>query len=218
MLAAGEVVTVEPGIYLPGELGVRIEDLVVVTDDGHRNLSGLPKELEIVARRGTAAAVLRALRLQFLSPRRSAADRTSTVIATASREPLESLAEIRDSARKERLIDMELRAAPLPRGLLRDPRRRAWSRSPRSSAGGGWRRWRSASPGFAVADRFMRASAHPAIWVGAAWGLIPLLLAGAVVVDRGRRQPRADVVRAAGGHPRRPLRAARDRDRSRRRR
>jgi Xaa-Pro aminopeptidase len=48
-LAPGEVVTVEPGIYLPGELGVRIEDLVVVTAEGHRNLSGLPKNLEIVA-------------------------------------------------------------------------------------------------------------------------------------------------------------------------
>ena len=48
-LEPGEVVTVEPGIYLPGELGVRIEDLVVVTEDGHRNLSGLPKKLEIVA-------------------------------------------------------------------------------------------------------------------------------------------------------------------------
>jgi Xaa-Pro aminopeptidase len=47
-LEAGEVVTVEPGVYLPGELGVRIEDLVVVTEDGHRNLSGLPKGLEIV--------------------------------------------------------------------------------------------------------------------------------------------------------------------------
>lgn len=47
-LDAGEVVTVEPGIYLPGELGVRIEDLVVVTEDGHRNLSGRTKELEVV--------------------------------------------------------------------------------------------------------------------------------------------------------------------------
>ena len=48
VLAAGEVVTVEPGIYLPGEVGVRIEDLVVVTDGGHRNLSSLPKEFQLV--------------------------------------------------------------------------------------------------------------------------------------------------------------------------
>ena len=48
VLAAGEVVTVEPGIYLPGELGVRIEDFVVVTEDGYRNLSALPKELTLV--------------------------------------------------------------------------------------------------------------------------------------------------------------------------
>jgi Xaa-Pro aminopeptidase len=48
VLEPGEVVTVEPGIYLPGELGVRIEDLVVVTVDGHRNLSGLPKDLQLV--------------------------------------------------------------------------------------------------------------------------------------------------------------------------
>jgi Xaa-Pro aminopeptidase len=48
VLEAGEVVTVEPGVYLPGEFGVRIEDLVVVTAEGHRNLSGLPKELQFV--------------------------------------------------------------------------------------------------------------------------------------------------------------------------
>ena len=48
LLATSETVTVEPGIYLPGEFGVRIEDLVVTTDDGHRNLSGLPKELRAV--------------------------------------------------------------------------------------------------------------------------------------------------------------------------
>jgi Xaa-Pro aminopeptidase len=48
VLEAGEVVTVEPGVYLPGELGVRIEDLVAVTEEGCRNLSGLPKELQVV--------------------------------------------------------------------------------------------------------------------------------------------------------------------------
>jgi Xaa-Pro aminopeptidase len=48
VLAPGEVVTVEPGIYLPGRLGVRIEDFVVVEEGGHRNLSRLPKDLTIV--------------------------------------------------------------------------------------------------------------------------------------------------------------------------
>jgi Xaa-Pro aminopeptidase len=48
VLAVDEVVTVEPGIYLPGELGVRIEDFVVVTANGYRNLSTLPKELTLV--------------------------------------------------------------------------------------------------------------------------------------------------------------------------
>jgi len=47
-LVEGNVVTVEPGIYLPGKLGVRIEDLVTVTADGYRNMSGLAKDLQIV--------------------------------------------------------------------------------------------------------------------------------------------------------------------------
>ena len=47
-LREGNVVTVEPGIYLPGKFGVRIEDLVVLEADGHRNLSGFPKELQVV--------------------------------------------------------------------------------------------------------------------------------------------------------------------------
>ena len=40
--------TVEPGVYVPGDAGVRIEDLVAVTEDGHDVLSTLSKELTIV--------------------------------------------------------------------------------------------------------------------------------------------------------------------------
>lgn len=45
VLEAGNVVTIEPGIYLPSKFGVRIEDFVCITDDGCQTLTGIPNEL-----------------------------------------------------------------------------------------------------------------------------------------------------------------------------
>ena len=46
-LEPGDVVTVEPGLYYPEVGGVRIEDLVVVTEDGCRNLTDFPKNFRV---------------------------------------------------------------------------------------------------------------------------------------------------------------------------
>jgi diguanylate cyclase (GGDEF)-like protein len=108
--------------------------------------------------------------------------------AEAAPPPKESLAAIRDNARRERLIDMELRLrryrfacfAVLALGL-----------APVSSEIGWW--WiaplLAGLAGFAVADRFMRSSTHPEAWVAAAWGMLPLLLADAVVITGGVESP-----------------------------
>jgi Xaa-Pro aminopeptidase len=48
ILQVGNVVTVEPGIYLPGEFGVRIENMALITADGYEDMTNSPKELIVV--------------------------------------------------------------------------------------------------------------------------------------------------------------------------
>ncbi len=47
-LPESSVISVEPGVYIPGKCGVRIEDLVLVTKDGYKNLTSSPKDLIII--------------------------------------------------------------------------------------------------------------------------------------------------------------------------
>ncbi len=48
LFTAGLAFTVEPGVYIPGKGGIRIEDDVVITAEGHERLTRFPKELQIV--------------------------------------------------------------------------------------------------------------------------------------------------------------------------
>lgn len=47
-LQTGDVVTAEPGIYLPGKFGVRIEDMVLITEDGYQNFTKADKQLRVL--------------------------------------------------------------------------------------------------------------------------------------------------------------------------
>jgi len=100
----------------------------------------------------------------------------------------ESLVAARDDARRERLLDMEVRLRPYRFACF------AILGLALASAGtevGWW--WvvplLAGLGGFAVADSFMGSSEHPAIWVATAWGILPLLLADAVVVTGGASSP-----------------------------
>ena len=42
------VFSIEPGLYVPGRFGARIEDIVVVTDDGGRSLNASERDLRVV--------------------------------------------------------------------------------------------------------------------------------------------------------------------------
>jgi diguanylate cyclase (GGDEF)-like protein len=108
--------------------------------------------------------------------------------ADTHRPTAESLIAIRDDARRERLLDMELRLRPyrfacfaiLALALASIGAEIGWWWIAPLLAGLG---------GFAVADSFMRTSQHPALWVATAWGILPLLLADAVVVTGGAGSP-----------------------------
>ncbi len=47
-LENGIIMTVEPGVYLPGQFGIRIEDMVVIDGDTPRNLTDFPKHLQVL--------------------------------------------------------------------------------------------------------------------------------------------------------------------------
>jgi diguanylate cyclase (GGDEF)-like protein len=106
----------------------------------------------------------------------------------AARPTAEVLVSIRDDARRERLLDMEVRLRPYRFacfGIL------ALALTSVGAEIGWW--WivplLAGLAGFAVADRFMGSSQHPALWVATAWGILPLLLADAVVVSGGAASP-----------------------------
>ena len=44
----GAVISAEPGVYIPGKFGVRIEDVLVITKDGSENITKLDKELVVL--------------------------------------------------------------------------------------------------------------------------------------------------------------------------
>ena len=47
ILKSGNLISAEPGIYLPGKFGVRIEDMLLITENGSENLTKAPKQLTV---------------------------------------------------------------------------------------------------------------------------------------------------------------------------
>jgi len=48
ILPCGAVISAEPGIYIPGQYGVRIEDVLFITENGSENITNLPKDLTVI--------------------------------------------------------------------------------------------------------------------------------------------------------------------------
>jgi diguanylate cyclase (GGDEF)-like protein len=106
----------------------------------------------------------------------------------AKPQPADTLVAIHQEARRERLLDMEQR--------VRRYRSACFAILAVSIALGGsgigwW--WvpplAAAVAGFAIADRFMRTSSHPAVWVAGAWAALPILLAAAVLLTGAATSP-----------------------------
>jgi diguanylate cyclase (GGDEF)-like protein len=103
--------------------------------------------------------------------------------------PQETLVSIHEEARRERLLDMENRVRRYRLacfGILAV----ALALAGDSSVGYWWIALLAAGlAGFAIADRFMRRSRHPAIWVAGAWAMLPILIAAAVLVTGRSHSP-----------------------------
>jgi diguanylate cyclase (GGDEF)-like protein len=107
----------------------------------------------------------------------------SSVSATA-----DTLFSIHEEARRERLLDMEQRVRPYRAACFA-------ILALALALGGSSTDWWWVLPlaaglaGFAVADRFMQASSHPAVWIAGAWTALPVLLAVAVLVTGESTSP-----------------------------
>lgn len=101
----------------------------------------------------------------------------------------ETLVSIHEEARRERLLDMETRVRRYRTACFAIL---ALSIALGGSSDVGW--WWVVPlglgfAGFAVADRFMRTSARPAVWIAGAWAALPALLAVAVLLTGGATSP-----------------------------
>ncbi|HEX5929550.1 MAG TPA: GGDEF domain-containing protein [Solirubrobacterales bacterium] len=105
------------------------------------------------------------------------------------RPAAETLVSIHEEARRERLLDMETRVRRY-RTACFAILAAAIALGGSSEVGWWWVVPMAAGlAGFAVADRFMRTSSHPALWVAGAWAALPALLAAAVLLTGGATSP-----------------------------
>ncbi|MGE5282339.1 MAG: diguanylate cyclase [Chloroflexota bacterium] len=129
-----------------------------------------------------------ATEMEAAAQRPPRASRAAEEAPPAVHRPPDSLAEMRDDARRERLLDMQLRLRPYRIACFAIL---ALALVSVSSEVGWW--WIApltvGFAGFVVADRFMGKSSHPGVWAATAWGILPLLLADAVLTTGGAASP-----------------------------